>query len=346
MTRSLAVKVPSSEGEMARRRLLEESLLRTDLRVRREGASLLLPVVEGAGIASGVGELLETDFAEVDDHLTPRRYQDLVECPAELRDRLPRSFDVIGDIVLVRIPPEVESLAPAIGEALLRFVPHVRIAGRDHGVHGPERRRTLSRLAGEGEWKTVHHENGVAIHVDVERAYFSPRLAREHAEVARAAGSGEVVYDLCCGVGPFSLAIAREGKATRIVAVDSNPAAIGLLRESLARARGGNRIEPVEADVEVFLSTAGPVDRAILNLPHEGIKYLASVAHLVRPGGTIHYYEVVVRDALARRAEQLMDEAGGPSHWSKATSHVVHPYSPASDLIAFTLTATSSTRPV
>ncbi len=339
MTRSPAVKVPSQEGEAVRRRLREAGLLRTDLRVRREGASLLLPVIDRGDAGAGVGERVEADFSEFDDRSAPRRYQDLVECPVEMRDRLPRSFDVIGDIVLVRVPPEVEALAPAIGLALLRFVPHARIAGRDQGVHGPERRRTLTRLAGDGDWKTVHHENGVAIHVDVERAYFSPRLAREHADVAGAVGPGEVVYDLCCGVGPFSLAIARQGKATRIVAVDSNPAAIGLLRESLARARGGDRIEPVEADVEVFLRTATPVERAILNLPHEGIKYLASVARLVRPGGAIHYYEVVARDALPRRTEELMDEAGGPSHWSGASSRVVHPYSPNADLVAFTFIA-------
>ena len=339
MTRSWAVRVPSERGESVRQALREQNLLRTDLRLHREGASLLLPIVGSSDVAAALGELLEADFVEFDTRATPRSYHELVACDPETRRRLPRSFDVIGDVVLIRLPPELDALAPSVGDALLRFVPHARIVGRDQGVHGPERVRSLTRIAGHGDWRTVHHENGVAVEVDVERAYFSPRLAREHADVASAVGPGEVVYDLCCGVGPFALTIARAGQAKRVVAVDRNPAAIALLRASLRHARGALLVEPVEADISVFLAGAGPVDRAILNLPHEGIKYLASVARLVRPGGTVHYYEVVAREALPRRTEELVYQLGGASEWTAEPLRNVHPYSPTSDLMAFTFTA-------
>ena len=337
MTRSPAVRVPARDGEVVRRRLLAEGRLRTDLRVKQEGEAILLPIIERSGAPLDVGEQVVSEFPEVHRRNRPRRYGDLVDAPAPIRANLPRSFDVIGDIVLVRVPSELDEWAAAIGDALLRFVPRARIVGRDMGVHGPERRRSLHRLAGRGGWETVHHENGVAIRVDVERAYFSPRLGREHAQVAQATRPGEAVYDLCCGVGPFSLTLARAGRASHIVAVDRNPAAIALLRESLRRARGSNRVEPVEADVAAFLTTASPADRAILNLPHEGIKYLTSVADVVRPGGAVHYYEVVARDALVRRTEEIVHEVGGPARWSCRESHTVHPYSPTADLTAFRL---------
>lgn len=342
MTRSLALRVPTGQGEAARRRLLEAGALRSELRLGREPGFLLLPVRGREGLPSDLGDVIEAEFDPFAVPGAPRRYQDLVEVSPELRETLPRSFDVVGDIVLVRIPPESESLAVAVGEALLRFVPNARLVGRDRGVHGAERRRQLTRLAGQGDWRTVHHENGVAIRVDVERAYFSPRLAREHAEVAAAVRAGETVYDLCCGVGPFALTIARHGAARRVVAIDRNPDAIALLRESLAHAKGAERVTPLEADVEAFLADAEPADRAILNLPHEGIKYLASVARVVRPGGTIHYYEVVARDALPRRTGELVDGIGGASRWVGTHPHVVHPYSPVSDLVAFTLTRHAS----
>ena len=337
MTRATALRVPISRGEEERRALQEQGNLRTDLKVRREGEFLLLPLQEGAAPPEGQGgEMMVAEFESFPSSEDPRRYQDLVECPPTIREKLPRSFDVIGDIVLVRIPRGLDSYGPRIGEALLKFVPRSRIVGRDRGVKGVERRRSLERLAGSGGWGTVHRENGVAIHADVELAYFSPRLAREHAWVSDSVQSGEVVYDLCCGVGPFALAIAHAGRASRVVAVDRNPAAIALLGSSLRELKGGPPVETIPADISDFLERAAPADRAILNLPLEGIKYLPSVARRVRPVGRIHYYEVVSRDAVAHRTEEIVRDLGGASRWAVADVHVVHPYSPSSDLTSFT----------
>ncbi|MFZ0699592.1 MAG: methyltransferase domain-containing protein [Thermoplasmata archaeon] len=332
--KSRALVVPRADGEDARLELMHLGALRTDLRIVRDGERIVLPVVEGAELPSGLGTPSEREF---ESFTTPhaREYRDLVRLPPNERELLPRSFDVVGDVVLIRIPPELEKWGPDIGEALLRFVPGARIVGADHGVHGTQRRRRLVQLAGAGDFRTIHRENGIAFDIDLELAYFSPRLAREHARVAEDVEAGEEVDDLCCGVGPFAVTIARDGRARRVTAVDSNPAAIALLRSTLARCAYADRVEPVEADVAAFLSSASPVDRVILNLPHEGIKYLPSVGTLVRPGGVVHYYEVTTREGADVRAEDLVNRIGGSAHWSRIDQHVVHPYSPQDDLVAF-----------
>ena len=51
--------------------------------------------------------------------------------------------------------------------------------------------------------------NSAAYHVDVAKAYFSPRLSHEHERVASLVQSGEVVTDLFSGVGPFSVLIGK-----------------------------------------------------------------------------------------------------------------------------------------
>ncbi len=333
--RSRAIRVPRSEGEEARRALVHAGKLRTDLRIRVDGSDVVLPV--GPGALPVRGSVAEEEFLPLSDRGPARRYQDLVSLPPDRRALLPRAFDVIGDIVLVRIPRELEPDAHAIGDALLRFVPGARLVGVDMGVHGPDRRRSLRRVAGTGSWKTQHRENGISIEVDVERAYFSPRLAREHARVAGAVCRGETVYDLCCGVGPFALAIARDGRATGVAAVDQNPDALELLRTSLGRLAPRIPVEVVQDDVERFLARAEPADRAILNLPLQGIKYLPSVARAVRPGGSIHYYEVVERAELDTRAMTILERTGERSDWSIRESREVHAYSPTSDLRAYTL---------
>jgi tRNA (guanine37-N1)-methyltransferase len=329
-----ALLVPRTRGEAVRHLLLDAGRLRTDLAILREGDQLALPLADDDPVPGDWGEVTFREFAPVRPPGATDYRERMVATPEEF-ELLPRSFDVVGDVVLVRIPPELSSRSKEIGEALLAFVPGARIVGADHGVRGPERRRTLERLAGDGGWRTRHRENGLAIEVDLERAYFSPRLGHEHERVARAVVPGERVYDLCCGVGPFALAIARDGRASHVTAVDSNPDALELLRASLVHRSFASRLTVVDARVEEFTAGAEPVERVILNLPHEGIKYLPSVARTVARRGRLHYYEVTPRTEFERRAEAVVRTLERPEEWTVSDQHVVHPYSPHSDLVAF-----------
>lgn len=335
------LRVPRSRGETTRRSLVEARLLRTDRAILEEEGSLVFPIVDEGTVPPEWGELVMRAF-EPRIPSGPTDYRELLAGTPEERDRMPRAFDVVGDIVLIRIPPAVADRATEIGEALLRFVPGARVVGWDHGVQGAARRRQIERIAGAGPWSTVHRENGLQIQVDVERAYFSPRLGREHARVASEVQPGDRVYDLCCGVGPFSLHFARDGRAREIAAVDSNPEAIALLRRSLARVPFGARVTPVEEPIESFLPARPPVERVVLNLPHEGIKYVTSVATAVAPGGRFYYYEIVPRSEYERRAEAVVSRLEPTGRWRSVDCHVVHPYSPDADLVAFTLARTEA----
>ncbi len=330
-----AWRVPRTEAESVRQELQAGGWLSGDREVRRSDEFVLFPLRAVPDPPPATGTLVEADL----DARTspPRTYRDLLDLPPREAELLPRSFDIVGDIVLVRIPPELRARSEEIGQALLRFVPGARLVARDEGVHGPERRHTLVPLAGEGPFRTRHRENGLELEVDVARAYFSPRLGREHARVARLVAPGETVFDLFCGVGPFALTIAREGRARRIVAVDSNPAAIELLVATAQRARLAAAVTPLVAPVEGFLPSAGVADRVVMNLPHGGIKYIAQVGTVVAAGGVLHYYEVTERDDVPGRPAALTGLLAGTARFSVETPRTVHPYSPSSDLVAYTL---------
>jgi tRNA (guanine37-N1)-methyltransferase len=310
--------------------------LRTDLAIRREGEYLVLPIVASASLNPTWGERLEAEFEPLAKS-SVRSYRDLLNWPDADARLLPRSFDVVGDIVLVRIPDELRGRSNEIGDALRQFVPGTRLVGADFGVHGEARRRRLVVISGTGSWRTTHRENGIEFEVDVERAYFSPRLAREHERVASEVRTGDRVLDLCCGVGPFALTIARGERAAEIVAVDANPAAIELLEATRSRYPFAQRIRTRIERLEPFLSGEDVADRVIFNLPHEGIKYLPSVAQSVAPGGRLYYYELVAREEGGRRKEQLVQLTHSASEWTVPESHLVHPYSPRADIVAFTL---------
>ena len=333
--KSRALIVPRANAESVRRRLREAGALRADLAVLREDDHVIFALRPEAHPDPLDGVESEREFPEVE--LPAAGYRDRVRgIPDEIRDRLPRAFDVIGDVVLIRLPSDLVRWAPEIGRALLEFVPGARQVGWDRGVRGVERRRDLVPIAGSGGFRTRHRENGLEIEVDLDRAYFSPRLAHEHARVASEVRPGERVFDLCCGVGPFALTIARDGRARSIVAVDLNPEAIELLRSNADRLGLSDRIEAIADDVARFLERSGLAERAVLNLPHEGIKYLASVANRVGPAGTLHYYEMMERSRQLDRPHEIARSLGTPTAWTVRATRVVHPYSPTADLVSVT----------
>ncbi len=332
--RTWVVIAPPAEAESVRQSLRARGLLRHGVRVARSESDVLFPVTAAPEPPIERTRVEERELPA--EPATPRSYRELVHLTAELEALLPRAFDVLGDVVLIRLPPELGPHASEIGAALLTFVPGARRVGWDRGVHGEARLRQLTPLAGTGPWRTRHHENGLEFVVDPEAAYFSPRLAREHARIASEVLPGETVWDLCCGVGPFALTIARRAVAHRIVAVDSNPAAIALLQENARRLGVMDRVEPWNESIERFVPSAGTADRVVLNLPHEGIKYLPSVSAAAARGGTIHYYEVTRREDRSMRGGMLVSQLADPFAWACVESHRVHPYSPQSDLVAYT----------
>ncbi len=92
--------------------------------------------------------------------------------------------------------------------------------------------------------------------------------------------------------------------------------------------------------VEEFLKAPEVADRAILNLPHEGIKYLPPLMGRVARGGTIHYYEITPRGRRENRGKELVSESAEGSRWQCVGARRVHAYSPQADLIGYTLERT------
>jgi tRNA (guanine37-N1)-methyltransferase len=336
--RSLAAVVPRAEAEAVRRTLAEVGVLRPGLSVLHEDDTVAFAVTALTGQTGASVRYEEREFPP----RASRRggsYTELVDVPDAVRADLPRAFDVVGDIVLVRLPPRLAPYGAAIGAALLGFVPGARTVGVDRGVHGDARLRRIERLAGDGPWTTVHHENDLALAVDLERAYFSPRLAREHAIVAAAVRPGERVVDFAGGVGSFGAHILRDGRARELVSLDANPDASALAERNLARAANGRTYLVVTDTIEAFAPRTEPCRRAILNLPQGGVKYLALVAPTLDRGGALHYYERTERSRLPQRPEELVNavRAVVPGLWTVGEVHIVHPYSPTEEIVAYRL---------
>src|SRR5439155_9072497 len=255
-----ALRVPLQDGERARRALLDEGALRHDLKVRREGGEILFPMHDamprlGFPVATASFEEVEEDV---------RSYHKLLDgLPDAARALLPSSFDVIGHVLLVKLPDELRAHEKAVADALLRANgPRVRTVALDEGVGGELRVRKLRVLAGDADTRTEHVEHGVRVRVDPATCYFSPRLATERMRVARLVRPGERVVDLMAGVAPFALVIAKHSEAARVDAVDLNEAAVAFARENVKLNKVEGRVFPERADARAWSRDhAGVADR-------------------------------------------------------------------------------------
>jgi tRNA G37 N-methylase Trm5 len=126
MVQALGVRVPRSEAEATRRRLLELDALRIDLSVARAGEDVVFPVLDSCG-----PRLPTVPFDFEARAVRPTSYLDLL--PPEVRDGAPRAFEALGDIVVVKVPPAEWAHRATLGRALLEF--HAaRAVFHDRGV--------------------------------------------------------------------------------------------------------------------------------------------------------------------------------------------------------------------
>lgn len=215
--------------------------------------------------------------------------------PPHLLASLPHAIDFVGDIAVLKVPPELEGYKGAIGEAILKTYKRVHtVLAKSSAVEGVYRLRKFEVIAGVGKTETVHREHGCVYHVDLARTYFSPRLSYEHHRVASQVRDGETVVDMFSGIGPFSVLIAKRCKDVRVYAIDINPNAVQFLKKNIAANHVQEEVTPILGDVSRVVNErlTGIADRVIMNLPERALEYVNVASKSLRlKGGVVHYYE-------------------------------------------------------
>ncbi len=224
-----------------------------------------------------------------------KKFGDIFE-PWGLKN-ISKSYDIIGDIAVVRIPEAMEHKAKEVAEVVLQGNPHVKTVVRQSGpVAGELRLRRLEWIAGEKKTETVHREFGCLLKVDLGKCYFSPRLSFERMRIARQVMTGEVVVNMFAGVGCFSILIAKHAKPLKVYSIDVNPDAIRFMKENIRLNKARYIVEAVKGDAKeiVIKRLQNIADRVIMPLPEKAFEYLDyALTALKSTGGKIHYYDFV-----------------------------------------------------
>jgi tRNA (guanine37-N1)-methyltransferase len=207
---------------------------------------------------------------------------------------VPKSFDYVGDIAVISIPPELAVYKGAIASKLFSMRGNTKaVLNKISKLEGEHRVADFELLLGEST-ETIHKENGYTYKLDVKKVFFNPRLYSERGRIAAKITHGEHILIPFAGVGPFVLPVA--GRGAKVYAVEINPDACTCLLENIRINRLEGQITVIQGDFENITEAKNlklaecRFDRAIVPTPYGMDHSLVGVSKFVRKGGYIHFY--------------------------------------------------------
>ncbi|HEY6535092.1 MAG TPA: class I SAM-dependent methyltransferase family protein [Candidatus Nitrosocosmicus sp.] len=210
------------------------------------------------------------------------------------------SFDIIGDIAIIKIPDSLLSKKNIIGHTLLSNIPNLSsIFLQNTAVDGEYRLRGLELIAGVEKYITMYKEYGCKFLVNVASSYFSPRLSTERKRMADISNENETIVNMFAGVGTFSIIIAKKIPVI-IYNIDSNLDAFILSKMNSKLNKVEKRVVSIHGDAQNILSSTDFIniaDRILMPLPEKAFEYVdVSINCLKSTGGYLHFFSHVKSD--------------------------------------------------
>lgn len=223
-------------------------------------------------------------------------------------DVLPRGYSGVGEVMVLRLKPELVADRKAIGAAALKLLPQFRTVVLEKGINGTTRKPRMEVLAGKKSLETIHREHGCAFKLDLGKVMWSAGNKGERARLANMVKPNEKVVDMFAGIGYWTLPVAK--KAKQVTAMDVNPTALAFLRENLKLNRLSHKVTVMKGDCRNFSDElAGTADRVISGWLDDSLVFFPSALKMAKKGAIIHYHEALPIDQVEARTEELKDVA-------------------------------------
>jgi len=298
----LGIATNIKHGEKIRIKLKEMRLLEGNYKIEPLKDKILIPVIRNLSSEEKLLlQQIDPNF-EIVQYKFKRQIRRVTDYREYLKDRinekllkfLPRSFDIIGNIVIIEIPEILIQFENLIGESIIKCLKNIRtVYAKSSGVSGDFRLRNLRLIGGIDDPITIHKENNCIFELNVKKVYFSPRLGSERLRVVNSVKNGETIIDMFAGVGPYSIQIAKN-KVVKVIAFDINPDAIFYLKRNI-KLNKTTLIKPILGNIRDKINDFQfSADRVIMNLPGSAFEFLDCSCKLIsKKGGVIHYYQFI-----------------------------------------------------
>jgi tRNA (guanine37-N1)-methyltransferase len=233
-------------------------------------------------------------------------YRDLLSdiLPRDVFEKLPRSFDIVGDIAIIRIDErELLKYGGEISNAIMKIHKRVRAVYAKGPARGSLRIQQLEHLGGERRTETIYKENGLRFSVDIAKMYVNPRLGSERLRIAMDIKDGELVLDMFSSYGAFAINIARIRRCL-VVASDINSDAVTHMKRSIYMNKLLGEVMPLVSDAN-NMPLRGVFTTVIADNPTNILESVEAITNALVKGGRAYIYALTDEpEAMGREIER------------------------------------------
>lgn len=169
-------------------------------------------------------EVDESHFSFDSLQLTYDNFKFDAICKAVLpeNEEIVSSFSQIGHIIHLNLREHLFEYRHLIGQVLLDKIKTCRtVVNKSNIIDNTYRNFKMEVIAGKEDFLVTVKENLCNFQFDFSKVYWNPRLCREHERILEFLKPDDVLFDVFCGVGPFSIPAAK--RKCIVFANDLNP---------------------------------------------------------------------------------------------------------------------------
>lgn len=162
------------------------------------------------------------DFKVVQLSYENFKYDTIFKAVLPAEEEIVSSFSQIGHIIHLNLRDHLLEYSPLIGQVLLDKVKTCRtVVNKSNIIDNTYRNFSMEVIAGEDDFLVTVKENRCNFQFDFSKVYWNPRLGKEHERILSFLKPEDVLFDVFCGVGPFSIPAAK--RKCKVYANDLNP---------------------------------------------------------------------------------------------------------------------------
>ncbi|MEW6063318.1 MAG: methyltransferase [Nanoarchaeota archaeon] len=215
------------------------------------------------------------------------------------------AYDIVGDIAIFN---ELGKKDESKAKRLLKMRNIGVVAKKTKKYSGKYRLPKIKIVAGEKRKETLHKENNVQVKLDIEKCYFSSRLANERKRAASLVKENEDILVMFSGIGIYGFVIAKNSKAREVYCIELNPVACKYAEENRVLNKLWN-IRLFRGDVKRIVPKLDKkFDRVIMPLPKTGEKFLYLAEKVIKKNGMIHFYYFLKENEIEKMKKDLKEK--------------------------------------
>ncbi len=213
--------------------------------------------------------------------------------PEKELELLPRSYQIVGKDLLIKLKPKLLKRKRIIGSAIMDILPYLHNVCLIREISGIRRKPRIEVIAGCKETQVLHKEHGCSFLLDMKEFMWSKGNKAEKLRLIKLVKPKETIVDMFAGIGYWSIPIAKFTKAKKIYAIDINLKAAEYLQKNVWLNNTSDKIEVLNGDCRNFADILPKADRIIMGYLFRTENFLPAALAIAKNNCTIHFHRTL-----------------------------------------------------